>query len=54
MTYSSHINAQDALVYSKSEISSGMIQELFITWCVGLTKQRRRTHDIATTQKETQ
>ena len=45
MTYSSHINAQDALVYSKSEISSGMIQELFITWCVGLTKQRRRTHE---------
>ena len=45
MTYSSHINAQDALGYSRLGIDFGMIQELCITGYVGSTKPRRRTMD---------
>jgi len=45
MTYSSHINAQDALGYSKWATGFGMTQELCITGYVGSTKPRRRTHD---------
>ena len=35
MTYSSHINAQDALVYSRWEIIFTMTQEPSITGCAG-------------------
>ena len=49
MTYSSHINAQDALGYSRLGINFGMTQELFITGCVGLTKQRHKTNEILET-----
>ena len=45
MTYLSHTNAHDAMTYSKWVTGFGMTQELFITGCVGLTKQRRRTHE---------
>jgi hypothetical protein len=36
MTYLSHINAQDAFVYSKLETDFGMTQEPSITGGVGL------------------
>jgi long-subunit acyl-CoA synthetase (AMP-forming) len=45
MTYLSHTNAPDALVYSKLETSFGMTVVLCITGGVGLKNKRRRTHD---------
>jgi hypothetical protein len=45
MTYSSRINAHDALAYLKWETGFGMTQELFITGCVGLINLRKNKHD---------
>jgi hypothetical protein len=45
MTYSSHINAHDALAYSKLGIGFSMTQALCTTGGVGLKNKRRRTHD---------
>lgn len=45
MTYLNHINAQDALGYSRLGIDFGMIQALFTTGFVGLINLRRRIHE---------
>ena len=45
MTYLNHTNVPDALVYSKSETSFGMMVVLCITGGVGLKNKRRKTHD---------
>ena len=45
MTYLSHTNVPDALVYLKLETDFGMTVVLCITGGVGLKNKRRRTHD---------